>query len=230
MINPQARRPTRPDAVIAGQKPNMPEVSVVILAGGRSRRLGMDKALLKLDGEWLLERVASALTSLTDDLLVVVDDQDKLGHLGLRTVVDALRGLGPLGGIYSGLRAMQHERGLFVACDMPLLNLDLLRYVVSLSGDFDVVIPRIGDNVEPLHAIYSKACAKPVADLLEQGDLRIVHFFPRVRVRYVEQTEIDAFDPQHWSFFNINTADDLDRARQLIHRQDGTRSRQGVER
>jgi len=226
MTNPQARSPTRPDAVIARQKPNMPEVSVVILAGGRSRRLGMDKALLKLDGEWLLERIANALASLSEELLVVVDDPDKLGHLGLRTVEDVRRGLGPLGGIYSGLRAMRHERGLFVACDMPLLNLDLLRYMVSLSRDFDVVIPRIGDNVEPLHAVYSKACAMPVAHLLEQGDLRIVHFFPRVRVRHVEQAEVDVFDPQHWSFFNINTADDLERARQLIHRQDGTWSSQ----
>ncbi len=218
MTNPRAKGPVLPDSVVARQKPTAAEVSAVILAGGRSRRLGVDKALLKLDGERLLKRIASVLSSLSDDTLVVVDDRDKLGHLGLRTVADVQRGLGPLGGIYSGLRAMRHERGLFVACDMPLLNLSLLRYMVSLSGDFDVVIPRIGDNVEPLHAIYSKACAAPIAELLERGDLRIVHFFPQVRVHYVDRAEIDAFDPQHWSFFNINTADDLKRARQLIDR------------
>jgi molybdopterin-guanine dinucleotide biosynthesis protein A len=229
MNNPQARSLAQPKSAGANRQPTMPEVSAVILAGGRSRRLGVDKALLKLDGEWLLERIANALASLSDDLLVVVDDRDKLGHLGLRTVADARPGLGPLGGIYSGLQAMRHERGLFVACDMPLLNAGLLRYMVSLSSDFDVVIPRIGDNVEPLHAVYSKVCAMPVADLLEQGDLRIVHFFSQVRVRYVEQTEIDAYDPQHWSFFNINTADDLERARQLIHRQRGSRSGQGAD-
>ncbi len=225
MTKPQTRNPVQPESAGAKQQPAMPEVSAVILAGGRSRRLGVDKALLKLDGEWLLERIASSLASLSDDLRVVVDDRDKLGHLGLPTVADVLHGLGPLGGIYSGLRAMQHERGLFVACDMPLLDLNLLRYMVSLSNDFDVVIPRIGNNVEPLHAVYSKACAAPIAELLEQCDLRIVHFFPQVRVRYVEQAEIDTFDPQHWSFFNINTADDLERAHLLIHGQDGTRSR-----
>jgi molybdopterin-guanine dinucleotide biosynthesis protein A len=225
MNNPQPRGPAQPEPAGAGQQPAMPEVSAVILAGGRSRRLGVDKALLKLDGEWVLARIANALASLSDDLLAVIDDQDKVGHPGLRTVADMLRGLGPLGGIYSGLRAMRHEHGLFVACDMPLLDLNLLRYMVSLSINFDVVIPRIGDNVEPLHAVYSKACTTPVADLLERGDLRIVHFFPRVRVRYVEQAEIDAFDPQHWSFFNINTAHDLKRARQLILGQDGTRWR-----
>lgn len=224
MTNRQAASPTRPESV-GSRQPTAPQVSAVILAGGRSRRLGVDKALLKLNGEWLLERIANALARLTDDLLVVVDDRHKLGHLCLRTVADVQPGLGPLGGIYSGLQAMRHERGLLVACDMPLLDLNLLRYMVSLSSDFDVVIPRIGDNVEPLHAVYSKACVAPIAELLQQGDLRIVHFFPRVRVRYVERAEIDAFDPQHWSFFNINTVDDLDSARQLIHRQDRPRPR-----
>jgi molybdopterin-guanine dinucleotide biosynthesis protein A len=225
MTRQQARGPAQPDSVGAKKKPTVSQVSAVILAGGRSRRLGVDKALLKLDGEWLLERIANALARLSDDLFAVVDDLDKLGHLRLRTVADARPGLGPLGGIYSGLLAMRHERGLFVACDMPLLNLNLLRYMVSLSSDFDVVIPRIGHNVEPLHAIYSKACVAPIAELLERGDLRIVHFFPRVRVRYVEQPEINAFDPKLWSFFNINTLADLESARQLIHRQDRLRSK-----
>lgn len=91
------------------------------------------------------------------------------------------------------LLAMRHARGLFVACDMPSLNLELLRCLIPLSTDFDVVIPRIADNVEPSHAIYS-----------------------HVRVRYVEQSEIDAFNPEHLSFFNINTPDDLDLAQRSI--------------
>ena len=194
----------------------MPEISASVLAGGSSRRLGVDKALLKLCGESLLERILTTLAGLTDDLLVVADNEERFSHLAARTVPDARPGMGPLGGIYSGLRAMHGERGLFIACDMPLLNPYLLRYMVLLSADFDVVIPRVGDEVEPLHAVYSKACIGPIESTLNCDELRVVEFFPEVRVRYVEEHEIDIFDPDHLSFFNINCPADLTRAQELI--------------
>lgn len=202
-----------------GQAHAAPQVSAVVLAGGQSRRLGVDKALLKLDGEWLLKRILDTLARLSDDLLVVADDREKLTHLEVPIVPDVRPGLGALGGIYSGLRAMRHQRGLFLACDMPLLNLELLRYMILLSRDFDVVIPRIADNVEPLHAVYSKACAEPIADTLARGKQRIIHFFDQVRVRYVEEQEIDPFDPQHLAFFNINTPQDFEMARRFLQRK-----------
>ncbi|HUT15703.1 MAG TPA: molybdenum cofactor guanylyltransferase [Anaerolineae bacterium] len=194
----------------------MSEISASVLAGGRSRRLGVDKSLLRVCGESLLERILTTLASLTDDLLVVADNGDKLPHLAARIVPDARPGMGPLGGIYSGLRAMRGDRGLFLACDMPLLNPYLLRYMVLLSADFDVVIPRIGAGVEPLHAVYSKACIGPIESSLNRSELRVVRFFPEVRVRYVEQHEIDIFDPNNLSFFNINCPADLTRAEELI--------------
>jgi molybdopterin-guanine dinucleotide biosynthesis protein A len=196
-----------------------PRVSAVVLAGGKSRRLGVDKALLKLDGELLLARILRTLAKLSDDLLVVADDRAKLAHLEAPVVPDVLPGRGALGGIYSGLQSMRYPRGLLVACDMPMLNPELLRYMILLSSSFDVVIPRIGDNVEPLHAVYSKACAGPIAEILQRGDARIVDFFPRVHVRYVEQGEIEAFDPQLLSFFNINEPEDLEKAREFLKHQ-----------
>jgi len=194
----------------------VPGISAIVLAGGKSRRLGLDKALLRLDGEWLLQRILDALATLSDDLLVVANDAGKLAHIGVRIVADAWRGDGPLVGIYTGLQAMRHDRGLFVACDMPFLNLGLLCYMVGLSGNFDVVIPRLGDEVEPLHAIYSRSCTPLVADALARGEHRVVSFFPQARVRYVEQPEVDAFDTQHRSFFNINTLADLKAVEQSI--------------
>jgi molybdopterin-guanine dinucleotide biosynthesis protein A len=196
----------------------MPEVSAVVLAGGKSQRLGMDKSLLRFEGEWLLQRILSQLSTLSTDLLVVANDGEKLASLKVPVVPDARPGMGPLGGIYSGLQSIRCERGLFVACDMPLLNLQLLQYMVRLSPEFDVVIPRVGDETEPLHAIYSKACLQPVADLLDRGQRRVIHFFDRVRVRYIEPEEIEVFDPEHLSFFNINTPADLQLAKELSHR------------
>jgi molybdopterin-guanine dinucleotide biosynthesis protein A len=199
----------------------VPRVSAIVLAGGKSRRLGVDKAFLKLDGEWLLKRILDTLAALSDDLLVVADEQRELAHLRVPIVPDVQPGLGALGGIYSGLRAMRYERGLFVACDMPMLNPELLRYMILLCNNFDVVIPRLGDNLEPLHAIYSKACTDPVAEVLRRGNSRIIDFFDRVQVRYVERQEIEAADPQFLSFFNINAPEDLEVARGFLrHKAD----------
>lgn len=193
----------------------MPRVSAIVLAGGKSRRLSMDKALLELNGEWLLERILNTLATLSDDVLVVANEKEEFTRLTARIVPDAYPGMGPLGGIYSGLRAIRYGHGLVVACDMPLLNLHLLRYMIQLSKHFEVVIPRIGDKTEPLHAVYSKACVRPIEDLLRRAELRIIGFLSQVRVRYVEQDEINAFDPEHLSFFNINTQDELELAQQL---------------
>lgn len=194
----------------------VPEISAIVLAGGQSQRLGGDKALLRLGNEWLLEQILLKLSVLSQDVSIVSSDGEKLEPFGARVVPDMFVGLGPLGGIYSGLRSMQCARGLFVACDMPFLNLELLRYMILLSRDFDVVIPRIGEFVEPLHAIYSTACLGPMANALAGPERRVVRFLPQVRVRYIEEHESSAFDPQHWSWFNVNTPADLARAQELL--------------
>ena len=121
-----------------------------------------------------------------------------------------------MGGIYTGLAASDSFYNLVIACDMPLLNQALLRYMIQVSADFDLVVPRVDDMVEPLHAVYSRGCLAPIGCLLEQGNLRVSQLFPLVRVRYVETEEINRFDPRHLSFFNINTEADLETARELV--------------
>jgi molybdopterin-guanine dinucleotide biosynthesis protein A len=195
-------------------------ISVVILAGGQSRRLGHDKSLLELAGQPLIGRAVARLAPLGDDLVVVANDPGRYAHLDLpvRFVADRIRGMGSLMGIFSGLTAARHSRGLVVACDMPFLNLDLLQYMIPLSGSNDVVIPRLGRMLEPLHAIYSKACLPHMGELLDRHERKITAFFGKVRVRYVEEVEIDRYDPEHLSFFNVNQPEDWRRARR-IHTQ-----------
>lgn len=185
-------------------------VSVVILAGGESRRLGRDKSLLELAGQPLLERVVNRLAPLSDDLIVVANDPIRYEALGLsvRMVSDRVRGMGSLMGIYSGLTAAYHPHALVVACDMPFLNVPLLRYMIPLAEGHDVVIPRLGRMMEPLHAIYGKTCLPHMAHLLEHHEKRIIGFFDEVVVRYVEGDEIDRFDPLHLSFLNVNRLED----------------------
>ena len=195
------------------------DISCIVLAGGKGLRLGHDKALETVGNRSLLEWIIYKLGLLDSDIIIVTAREQSFpqftGYPKLRIVTDTYPGKGPLGGIYTGLAASDSSHNLVVACDMPLLNQALLRYMIQVSADFDLVVPRLGDMVEPLHAIYSRDCLAPIRGLLKEGNLRVSELFPLVRVRYVEAEEINRFDPRHLSFFNINTEADLEMAREL---------------
>jgi len=198
------------------------DISCVVLAGGKGLRLGQDKALETIGDKNLLHWVVSYLSLFKSNIIIVTAEKQSLSQLTdypeLRIVTDAYPDKGPLAGIYTGLATSDSLHNLVVACDMPFLNYALLNFMLQISADFDLVIPRLGDMVEPLHAVYSKTCLPPIKSLLEQGNLSIRGLFSLVRVRYVEATEINRFDPEHLSFFNINTEADLDMARELLRR------------
>jgi molybdopterin-guanine dinucleotide biosynthesis protein A len=196
-------------------------VSGIVLAGGQSSRLSMDKSFVNVNGRPLIERIVAKLARLSDDVIIVTNSPEKYDHLKAKLVGDIYPGKGSLGGIYSGLRAAANAYSLVVACDMPFLDLNLLRYMILLTHGHDVVIPRIEGLTEPLHAIYSKSCLEPIDRLLARGGLKIIDFFSEVRVRYVEKDEIDIFDPRHLSFFNINTPNDLEKMKKLAGRGKG---------
>lgn len=173
----------------------------------------------EIGGRSLIERVIERLSLLGGDIIVVTSSSDQLPDLGVKHVVDSYPGKGNLVGIYSGLREAASSHSLVVGCDMPFLNVALLRHLIALSPGFDVVIPRVEKGVEPLHAVYSKDCLAPIEATLGEGKRRIVDFFPAVRVRYIETTEIERIDPQQLSFFNVNSENDMEQARVLLERE-----------
>ncbi len=193
------------------------DISCIVLAGGKSLRLGRDKVLETVGNRNLLQRVVNNISSFDSDIIIVTAIKQSvpqfISYPRLRIVTDIYPGKGPLGGIYTGLAASDSLYNLVVACDMPFLNQALLRYMIQLSTNFDLVVPRLGNTVEPLHAIYSKDCLTPIEYLLKQGELEIIQLLTLVKVRYVEADEINRFDPDHLSFFNINTEADLEMAR-----------------
>ena len=192
----------------------------VILAGGRSRRLGRDKALERVGVCPLIQHVIGRLSTLGNEIIVVTSRTDTLPELGVRKVADIYPDKGPLGGIFTGLKAATTQYCVVVGCDMPLLNVALLRHLMDLSPGYDVVLPRTGGNVEPLHAVYSRDCLEVIERALQEDRLQIQSFFHEVKVRYVENAELSRFDPQHISFFNVNSESDLERARALLKRQE----------
>jgi len=196
-------------------------ITSIILAGGRSSRLGREKHTEVIAGESLLKRAAGRLKHLSQEILIVVSQRQARSSRSLytypetKTVVDLYPGKGSLGGIFTGLVHSSNFLNLVVACDMPFLNLDLLRYMIDSAKGFDVVIPRVDDQLEPLHAIYSRNCLKPMENQIKQGNLKIRGFFESVKVKYVDKDELDKLDPEHLSFFNINTEAELEKARRL---------------
>lgn len=194
--------------------------SAIVLAGGMSRRLGQDKRRLRLwgtPGPLLLEHVVSVVGGLCPDVVVVLNDPEQWRQLPARLVPDRYPGTGPLGGLYSGLEAAQHEHALVVGCDMPFLNSDLLRALLAHPRNYDVLVPRTlrshmvrnEQQLEPLHAIYRKTCCLPIEVTLAHGQREVVAFFAQVRVVVVEPEESYLYDPLGRSFLNINTPEQL---------------------
>jgi molybdopterin-guanine dinucleotide biosynthesis protein A len=194
-------------------------LGVVILAGGQSRRMGTNKALLRLtpDSPTLIEQVV-AVTAPLGPALLVTNTPEVYAFLGLPMVPDARPGTGALGGLYSGLRAARAPYNLVVACDMPFLQPALLGYLAAQPREYEVLIPRWQEpgrakpQLETLHAIYSQSCLPAIEAHLDAGDLRMVSFFPDVRVRYVDEPELRQVDPTLHSFRNLNTPDELAQA------------------
>jgi len=190
----------------------------IILAGGKSSRLGRSKALQAIGGKSLIQWVVDHLAILSTEIIIATAHGETIpcsSAVRIKTVADIYPGKGPLVGIYSGLIASSSSRAIVVGCDTPFLSDGLLEYMTQICSTFDVVVPRIKNKLEPLCAVYSKNCSGPIQGLLEQNELRIDKLFSMVKVKYVEEDEINRFDPEHLSFFNINNQDDLDRARKL---------------
>ena len=195
------------------------DISYIVLAGGKSLRLGRDKIIEKVGKTTLLEKVISRIDSLSKDIVIVTSEERDFSQLTdnpkVKTVSDIFPGRGSLGGIYTGLVKTEAFYNFVIAVDMPFLNRELLAYMTDVADGYDYVIPRIGSFYEPLHAIYSKNCISPIETMINKNRRVIIELFDYVKVRYVEAEEIDRFDPQHLSFFNINTIEDLEKAKEI---------------
>ena len=194
-------------------------VTGIVLAGGMSRRLGRDKAVETIEGQSLISRVLDSLSPVAQELVVVVNNHEREEELALPdsvvVAVDIYPDTGSLGGIFTGLSASSNHWGFVVACDMPFLNLELLEYLLSQRGGHDIVVPVIDHRPEPTHAAYSKVCLPAIETRLRANDLKIAKFFDDVRAKYVSQRNVEDLDPGGLSFFNVNTEEDLTRARML---------------
>jgi molybdenum cofactor guanylyltransferase len=206
-------------------------LSAAALAGGASRRMGSDKALLPLvpGGEPLLTLVLDQLASVSADLLVVANNHERYAPFGARVVPDLHPGVGALGGIHAAISSSAHEHCLVVACDMPFLSMPLLRRMAGEPRNYDVLVPLIpgesrqrpdGLVFQTLHAIYSKRCLPFIEKRIAEGKKQVIGFFEDVRLRTLDAEEIMRWDPDMRSFFNANTPEALLTAAEMIARSE----------
>jgi molybdopterin-guanine dinucleotide biosynthesis protein A len=192
------------------------KITGIILAGGKNLRMGKNKAFLEISGQRIIDRTKQLFVDLFDEVFLVANSPLDYLDLNLRVVSDLFPGGGALGGIYSGLFHASHSHAFVAACDMPFLNKALISHLSALSPGYDIVIPKMEDGWQPLHAVYSPKCLPFMEDLLQKKNLKIIDFFPKVKKREVTTEEILPFDPQLVSFLNINTPEDLARAEDLL--------------
>ena len=199
---------------------NFLPATCVILAGGKSRRMGVDKRFLEVGGHTLLASTIAVCETLFDDIMIVTAVPETPIETRHRVVHDIVPDCATLGGIYTGLAYASLDYGFVVACDMPWVQPDLVKFLVKLvqepkEADYDVIIPKLQSGLQPTHAVYSKRCLPFLKEMLDRRDLRVQGLCDcdNVSVRYVSSDEIQRFDPHGRAFVNVNTPEDLENAR-----------------
>ena len=197
----------------------MPPFSVAILAGGKSRRMGQNKALMNLDGMPVLQWELNAVTDATDDLFLVANFPEPYKSFNIAVKPDLTPGKAALGGIYSALAYAKYNWVLLLACDMPLLNPAIIAFLARQRQQTDVVIPLVGKHPETLHAFYHKRCLPPIQKRIAANRLKVVGFFDEVRVRYVNKMALQAVVPNFDYLINLNTPAEFRRVEDLVKKK-----------
>lgn len=195
--------------------------SGIILAGGRSSRMGQDKSLLTYGKDSLIGLVVKELELVVDEIIIVSNQENKYRFSGTREICDIFPGMGPLGGIHAGLVASRYDCSFVTACDLPFFQGPLARFLLEENQGFDVVVPQIGNYLEPLFAAYSKECLPAIEACLQKNIRKVVAFYPFVRVNYVGENLIRRFCNPEKVFFNVNTPKDYGMIKNVVKKNQG---------
>jgi molybdenum cofactor guanylyltransferase len=191
-------------------------VTGVILAGGKSRRMGRDKAFLPFGKGMLIERVVEVIQQVTADVILITNTPEQYLRLGLPMFTDVIPDVGSLGGIYTGLISAKTPYSLCLACVMPFVTPAFLCFLCDTTVGVDVVIPRNAEDFQPLCAGYLQACREPIGQRIGAGRLKISGSFDHVRVRVTEGEQLSHFDPHGIMFFNANTPEEYVKAQRML--------------
>jgi molybdopterin-guanine dinucleotide biosynthesis protein A len=187
----------------------------IILSGGKSSRMGTNKAFLRVGSERLIDGTVKIFQEIFPEVILVTNSP--LDYLDQDCIIatDIIKGKGPLGGIYTGLFYASHERIFMAACDMPFLNRAFIEYMMDHCADFDIVVPELPDGLQPLHALYSRRCLPAIKRLIDKDQLKITGFYKGLKKLTIPEGVTKRFDPKGMMFINVNTEEDLERISSL---------------
>ena len=191
----------------------------VLLAGGKSRRMGTDKRHVLLEGQTLFERSITALEGLFSEILVVVaENNGVIDAREGRVVPDLIPNCGTMGGLFTGLSHAVHDSVFVAACDMPFLHPGLIRYMASQAVGFDITVAKLLQGIQPLHGFYGKTCLPGLEEMIKRNDLKLQHLLEnrRLAINVLRESELKDFDENLLSFMNLNTPADLEMANKLL--------------
>jgi molybdopterin-guanine dinucleotide biosynthesis protein A len=185
-------------------------LSAVILAGGDSKRMGTNKAFLRLEDSNLIDLVFNRVNSLFAETIVVSDRLEELAYLPAKFTRDLFTGVekSALRGIHAGLTVSSYPASFVIGCDMPFFSLSLINYMSRFAVQYDVVVPRHGEHFQPLFAFYNKTTLDLILERLKENKLKISDLYRSLRIKDIVEDTIKEFDPHFFSFNNINTRDD----------------------
>jgi molybdopterin-guanine dinucleotide biosynthesis protein A len=193
------------------------KAAAIILAGGKSSRMGTNKALLKINEKTNIERIQDTLKLRFDDIILVTNEPEDYEFLGIRMISDHYPGMGPLAGVHAGLLASNYDVNFIVACDMPFVSVELAKVLVNHCRDYDAVIPVINGKQQPLFSVFKKEAAPKIAQSIETGQLRMRHVLEQLNVLYITEKELQIYSSKDLDqvFFNMNHPHEYDDAIRL---------------
>lgn len=184
-------------------------ISGIILSGGKSSRMGKNKAFIEIDGVPIIQRIHNLFKTLFSEVVIVTNEVELFQNFEAKIHRDLIPDRGVLGGLYTGIYYSSFSHAFCVGCDMPFLRGPVIRYLIEKMEGYDVVVPRTEDGLQPLHAIYSKNCLDPMRKIMEQKQFKIIDLYPMVKVNIVEENEFRSLDLSRESFLNVNTPEEL---------------------
>jgi len=196
----------------------IPGMTGVVLAGGRSRRFGANKALAAWEGATLIEAVVNSMLEILPRVLVVTKNSSELAFLKrkrVRIIEDACLEGHPMGGLFTALRGLKTGHAFVAACDMPFIRRELIEALWRSRADYDAVIPVWKDVRQPLCGVYARGCLGMIRSSIDSDMLGISRLFDDLRTRFMLEPEIADIDPQGLSFMDIDTCEDYERAKGL---------------
>lgn len=184
-------------------------VTVAILAGGQSSRMGSDKGFVELRGKPLVSHVIERVSRLSLPIIIISNQPARYGVLGLPVFGDVLPNRSSLSGLYSAIFHSSSDYTLCVACDMPFLHPALLAYIISLCEGYDAVVPVVDGHPQGLHALYRKSCLQAIFRQIEKKQLKIRELHTQVKTRWVAEADLRGHERRLDSFVSINTPEDV---------------------